>query len=82
MDHIWRFGNDLSCLCGGDLTGGVMKLYHYGKQFTLTLPPKNGIVRVIPDRSGKYDELYTYNRELTDQEVQENDFEFIKSEEL
>lgn len=56
-----------------------MKTYKYGMKyrgFSIGCQPKQGLIEVETDKTGKYYSILTYCRELTDKEVA--DFELEK----
>lgn len=54
--------------------------YLYGMKrrgFSLGCQPKQGFIERMDDKSGKYFDIISYNRELTDEEIKRYELEYI-----
>ena len=59
-------------------------VYFYGWRYkgetSITFLPKNGLIESRDDVLGTYSKILLYNRKLTDNEIKNNNLEFIKED--
>lgn len=62
-----------------------MAIYYYGMRlrgFAPMCQPKKGLIERLPDYTDKYWDILTYDRKLTDKELQDYELDFLQEEDV